>query len=135
MATGTDVYSFCFDNPGCAPFFAAGCPDALVRPDGATVSIAPVDGSLWGRTLTFGWSDAMMPVYDAMAPTTGNLTPYGAAINLFLVDSCKMPPGFPQMILNSRPENRSRAYTVPHGTRWVIAWSMPGTADVKWWAQ
>jgi hypothetical protein len=133
MAAATDLYGFCFEDPGCAAFFTAGCPDALARPDGATISIAPVDRALWDKTLTFSWSDLSTAAYDAMQATVG--TGFGGDMYVFLVGGCEMPPGLPSFTLTARPEGRSQAVTIPAGTRWVVAWSLPGTANVKWWAQ
>lgn len=135
IAIGTQLYGFCLDNPACSSFFLAGCPDAVARPDGVNISIAPVSSSLWDRTLTFTWSDVNATAYDALVPTTGDLTPRAASIYMHLVDSCERPSGLPQVTLGAEPSRRTAAVKIPRGTQWVIAWGLPGTADMEWWAQ
>jgi hypothetical protein len=73
-----------------------------------------------------------MDVYEALSPTTAN---WGAQIYLHVVGSCTMPPGFPQLILGGQPQSHSQPYTIPHGARWVVAWTLAGTARVEWSAQ
>lgn len=127
MAVGVDFNGFCEFDAGCAAFFGADCPDALARPDGATTSIVPVDSGLWDQTLTFSWSD--------VSAAAGDVPVFRAVNMLFAAGPCEMPPGLPDITLDASPDGRSRAVTVPHGARWIVAWSFPGTANVKWWAQ
>lgn len=134
ITSGSDPSGLCAQAVSCAVFFHADCPTPLVRPDGATVSIVPVHSSLWDKTLRFSWTDANTRAYDAAAPTAGAATPFAGRLYLSISQHCDLPQGPPTVTLGTKPSERSRSIRIPRSTRWIVAWSMPGTADVKWLA-
>ena len=137
IEAGLDFTAFCHMSVACPPFFAAGCPDALVEPDGAAASIVDVSGR-GGQRLTFSYTDAQTEFYDdhydEHQVSQANLTPLSGQVFFYFAGSCTVPQWF-DFVLSPTPANRSYAYTIPHGAKWLVVRSNTGTADLHWSAR
>lgn len=129
-AGSSGVDGFCRD-PYCAGFFAAGCPEALARSDGATASIVDVTDQA-GKSFTFSFEDITTKAYDAN-PTIG--WKLQSRVAFFVADSCPVPDvqGHPfAFTLGTRPDQRSKTYTLPRGATWLIVEPLDNAVDVHW---
>jgi hypothetical protein len=103
----------------------------LVEPDGVITSIVDVR-ALGGRTLTFSWTHAGHDVYDQLHPTTGSVTPGGGQIYFYALSDCTLSNWFSFTLTTGV---RSKTWTIPQGSKWVVAKSLTGTGDVTWRAE
>jgi hypothetical protein len=110
----------------CAAFVAAGCPASLVKPDGVTASIVDVS-ELGGQTLTFSWESAATRLYDE------HDAPNQPRMWFYVLSSCVQPEFLRQaFILTTTPADRSEVFTIPHGSRWLVAVGSELTWDNRW---
>jgi len=133
VAAGSDFRPFCDTSASCLPFFAAGCPDALVRPDGAVTSVVDVS-RLRGKRLSFTWRDVETDLYDDTEATLRNHALRYGTVYFFVVDSCAAP-SWPTFILGTEPSGRTQTVKLSDRARWVVAYSITGTAEVHWQAR
>ena len=119
----------------CTAFLKAGCPAALALGTGATESIVDVSG-LGGSKLTWTWSDTTTKLYDA---GLGSATPISRMeFYVFGSSDCTTPPlpgsSAPSFGLNTLPAQRSATFTIPNGSKWLIAGPMDNASAVTWTA-
>lgn len=115
----------------CAAFFATGCSEGGV-PDGVTTSIVDV-GQLGGRSLRFSWTSSGTRSWDAVDHHAPGYGP-SARIFFYVVDACEQPT-WSSFGMSSKPSERSRAFTIPHGSKWLIAQAAEISTEVEWSAE
>lgn len=116
----------------CAAFFAAGCPSAMAATEGQTASIVDVT-SFAGQNLTFGWSSSSTDAYDRLHADAREFTPQLGRMMFYVAAACVQPQFF-SFALESTAAGRERAWTIPQGTKWLIAQAAETTVNNVWWA-
>jgi len=115
----------------CTTFRLAGCPVAMASPHGVTTSIVDVS-HLGGTALEFSWRDATMRLNEAGVNVN-------ASMNFYAVSSCDYEPGdFPNHLpsaLTLTTRNRTKTYTIPADTKWLIVEPSFHATGVLWSAR
>lgn len=113
----------------CAPFFESDCSTDLARRDGVTTSIVDIS-RFAGQHLRFTWSDLSARLHDDL----GSHVKPTARVFFYIVDRCTTPSWF-SFVLTSSPGERSRDWTIPQGSRWLIVESADVSGGMTWSAK
>lgn len=104
----------------CEDFIAAGCPQALVVPNGVDRSIADLSGlGLGGQSVTFSWDAATNAAIHELGEAT-NSPGAGSKLYFYVLTSCAAPTADSMFALMSSGTGQTKTVTLPSDAHWLI---------------